>query len=58
MTSLADDNGATWAWAREYAERAPRWSDQQWRQANAILGLRVKAKLAHRPDSKSERRTN
>jgi len=35
------DEAAEWEWAREWAQRSPDWSDEQWRRINAGLGYRV-----------------
>jgi hypothetical protein len=37
-----EETAAVRAWAREWARRLPRWSDEQWRSINAALGHRVR----------------
>jgi len=40
--AMDPEEAADWAWARNYAQRAPEWSEEKWRRMNAILGLMVK----------------
>ena len=36
-----DHEAADWEWAREQARKAPRWTDDEWREINAALGYQV-----------------
>jgi hypothetical protein len=39
-----EETAAVRAWAREWARRLPRWSDEQWRYINAGLGYRARTR--------------
>lgn len=40
--AMSPEEAADWAWARDYARRAPEWSDEKWRRMNALLGMVVR----------------